>query len=141
MIHTQSVRPAWTSQIRLVLEYPMPGDIVQTSHQRDPDLEHANRRAISTQHPRTSANVTHIDALVRERVEHVKRLLLVLGLEALLVEIRRDDRFDQRVEERDERAGDGRNEGGVVPIRTLVRELVARVETLHHHREPNKKEP
>lgn len=75
--------------------------------------------------------ITHIDALVRERAEDLECLVLVLRLETLCVETRRDDRFDQRIEERDKRVGERRSEGMVVPLRTLRRELVARVKTLH----------
>lgn len=53
------------------------------------------------------------------------------------METRRDDRFDQRIEERDERAGERCNEDTVVPIRTLERELVARVETLDDRQREN----
>jgi len=53
------------------------------------------------------------------------------------VETRRDDRFDQRIKERDERAGERCNEGTVVPVRTLARELVARVETLDDRQSKN----
>ena len=81
--------------------------------------------------------ITYIDALVREPIEHLERLVLVPRLETLRMETCGNDRFDQRIEEHDERIGERRNEGTMVPIRTLARELVARVETLHDRK--NKK--
>lgn len=73
---------------------------------------------------------THVDVLVRKRTEHLKRLVLVPRLQTLRVEPSRDNGFDQRIEECDERAGKRRNEGTVIPIWTLARKFVARIETL-----------
>lgn len=77
---------------------------MQKRRQRYPHLEAPQHVSKSRQYANVREHdskglMTYVDALVRERVEHLERLVLVFRLQALRVETRRDDRFDQRIEE------------------------------------------
>ena len=67
--HTQSIRLPGTGRVRGTLL----SDVVQERRERYPDLEHGRQHAAPT-----ARWTTHIDAFVRKRVEHLKRLVLVL---------------------------------------------------------------